>query len=130
MLFEERQYPTVDPHYPPTSLLEVLQPCIEKQEETLIEFSLVGKQFSAAWLTVVADWDMDEENLSEEQHRKLVHNSRRGASDSTVKPNKDEKQRIDKIIQTVGGEKMSGEERDFLYRYFYFLFSIDLVRRC
>ncbi len=116
VLFEERQYASVDPHFPPTSLFEVLNPCIEKQDEALIEFSLVEKLFSAAWLTVVADWDMDQENLSEEQHRKLVHNSRRGAADATVKPNKDEKQRIDKIIQTVGGDKMTSEERDFLYR--------------
>ena len=57
-----------------------------------------------------------QENLSEELHRKLVHNSRRGAADATVKPNKDEKLRIDRILQSVGGGQMTNDEKDFIYR--------------
>jgi hypothetical protein len=58
-----------------------------------------------------------QENLSEELHRKLVHNSRRGAADASVKPNKDEKSRIDKILQSAGSGPRTSEENDFLYRY-------------
>ena len=31
------------------------------------EFLVAGRQFSAASLTVVADWDADEDNLAEDQ---------------------------------------------------------------
>lgn len=78
---------------------------------------------------------MDQENLCEEQNRRLTHNVRRGTADSTVKPNKDQKMRIDKIINAVGNQ-MSTDDMDFLYRFRYsltenkkalikFLFSVN-----
>ncbi len=57
-MFEEKQYPSVDPHYPPTSLHDVLAPCVIEIDENTIEFTLTARQFNASWLTVVADWDM------------------------------------------------------------------------
>jgi hypothetical protein len=61
ILHEEKQYPTVNPHVPPTNLLELLAPVIVEYEEGgNIEFSLTGRPFNASMLTIVADWDMDE----------------------------------------------------------------------
>lgn len=120
VLHEERQYAAVEPHCPPTSLQDVLSKCIVESDHNTMEFSLVGRPFDASWLTIVADWDMDQENLCEEQNRRLTHNVRRGTADSTVKPNKDQKLRIDKIISAVGN-LMSTDEMDFLYRFRYSL---------
>lgn len=120
VLYEEKQYQSVDPHYPPTGHNDLLDQCISEHGEGCIEFSLVGRPFNAAWLTVTADWDMDQENLSEEQNRRLCHNVRRGATDSSAKPNKDEKKRIDKILQSVRVQ-ISTEDMDFLYRFRYSL---------
>ena len=54
----------MDPHYPPTSLQDTLGPCIIEVDDNTLEFSLVGKQFNASWLTVVADWDMGQVSVS------------------------------------------------------------------
>ncbi len=86
-----------------------------------MEFQLTGKHFNPTWLTVVADWDMHQENLCEEQNRRLSHNVRKGAADSTVKPNKEEKARIDRIIQAVNSTQLSSSDMDFLYRFRYSL---------
>jgi hypothetical protein len=59
-LHEEKQYPTVSPHVPPTNLLELMAPVIVEYDESNIEFSLAGRAFNASMLTIVADWDMDE----------------------------------------------------------------------
>ncbi len=53
--------------------------------------------------------------MSEEQNRRLCHNTRRGAADASVKPNKDEKMKIENIIQSVGSQ-ISTTDMDFLYR--------------
>eukprot|EP01033_Poteriospumella_lacustris_P007531 gene7531-5414_t len=120
ILHEERQYPGVEPHCPPTSLQDLLSKTIIEVDSQTMEFSLVGRHFDASWLTIVADWDMDHENLYEELNRRLTHNVRRGTADSTVKPNKDQKARIDRIISAVGN-LMTTEEMDFLYRFRYSL---------
>eukprot|EP01039_Chlorochromonas_danica_P008751 gene8751-9645_t len=120
VLYEEKQYQSVVPHYPPTARNELLTQCISEHDEQLFEFSLVGRPFNASWLTVVADWDMDQENLAEDLNRRLSHNVRRGSTDATTKPNKDEKKRIDKILQSVGNQ-LSTEDLDFLYRFRYSL---------
>lgn len=120
ILHEERQYPAVDAHCPPTSLQDVLSKMITDIDNQTIEFTLIGRHFDASWLTIVADWDMDQENLFEEQNRRLTHNVRRGTADSTVKPNKDQKARIDRIISAVGN-LMTTEDMDFLYRFRYSL---------
>jgi hypothetical protein len=157
LFYEDKQYPSVDPHLPPTSLVDLLKDCIienhipsnqqsnsnnnpnsgsvatgggngngngngQQVDDTWIEFQLTGRHFNPTWLTVVADWDMDQENLFEEQNRRLSHNVRKGGSaDSTVKPNKEEKIRIDKIISSVNQTTMLSNDMDFLYRFRYSL---------
>lgn len=56
-----------------------------------------------------------QENLSEDQNRRLNQNARRGAGDAFAKPNITEKEKIDRIVQRVG-HQMSVEEIDILYR--------------
>lgn len=86
-----------------------------------MEFQLTGKHFNPTCLIVVADWDMYQENLCEEQNRRLSHDVRKGAANSTVKPNKEEKARIDRIIQAVNSTQLSSSDMDFLYRFRYSL---------
>ncbi len=61
-----------------------------------------------------------QENLSEDQNRRLSQNARRGAADAFAKPNLVEKEKIDRTVQSVGNH-MSVEEIDILYRYRYSL---------
>lgn len=63
MLHEEKQYPTVAPHIPPNSQMEMLSSLISDETDAVIEFSLVGRPFNASFLTIVADWDMDQVNI-------------------------------------------------------------------
>lgn len=63
---------------------------------------------------------MDQENLCEDLNRRLSHNVRRGNADSTIKPNKEEKYIIDRVIQSASNQ-MSTEDMNFLYRFRYSL---------
>lgn len=53
--------------------------------------------------------------MAEDQNRRLSQHSRRGAVDATAKPNKSERERIDKVVNAVGSH-MNTEEIDLLYR--------------
>lgn len=123
VLHEEKQYQTINPHVPPLSQSEVLRPFIltESADEEIIEFSILGRPFDPSVLTFVVDWDMDEDNLCEDQHRRLKNNTRRGNGDSTAKPNLVEKERLDKILSSVVHHTMSVEEADLMYRFRYSL---------
>jgi hypothetical protein len=111
VLFEEKQYSSVSPHIPAISLQEQLQAYIIDSpdeegasslggnsspsiREECIEFSLAGTQFDASLLTIVADWDMHKENLSEDMYQRMHNNVRRGYStaDRNAKPNLQERQ--------------------------------------
>lgn len=62
VLHDEKQYPTVSPHVPPTTFTDIIGligPSIVEMDDTTVEFSLVGRPFNATSLTIVADWDMD-----------------------------------------------------------------------
>lgn len=48
------------PHIPPNSQMEMLSSLISDETDAVIEFSLVGRPFNASFLTIVADWDMDQ----------------------------------------------------------------------
>ena len=76
--------------------------------------------FTGSSLCVVADWDMDQENLSEQQYRCLAHEILRGKLDPSVKPSLEDKGKIDKILNAAGTH-MEFQEMDLLYRYRYFL---------
>lgn len=45
---------------PPNSQMEMLSSLISEETDAVIEFSLAGRPFSASFLTIVADWDMDQ----------------------------------------------------------------------
>ena len=53
--------------------------------------------------------------MCEDMHRRLNHNTRRGTGDATVKPNLLEKEKIDRIINSVVHHNMSVEEADLIY---------------
>jgi len=119
VLHEEKQYPSVT-HTPPQSHMERLSGLVVSDNDAIMEFSLIGRPFSATFLTIVADWDMDQENLAEDLNRKLTQHSRRGAGDTTAKPNKAERERVDKVVTAVGSH-MSTDEIDLLYKFRYSL---------
>ena len=54
--------------------------------------------------------------MAEDQNRRLCQHSRRGAVDATAKPNRGEKERIDKLISAVSNH-MTTEDIDLLYQY-------------
>jgi hypothetical protein len=56
-----------------------------------------------------------QDNLAEDQNRRLTQHSRRGAADATAKPNKSEKERIDKLVTAVSSH-LNTEEIDLIYR--------------
>ena len=98
---------------------------------TIQEFSLLGSPaggaslggpsaFTGASLCVIADWDIDQENLAEQQYRCLAHDILRGKLDPSVKPSLEDKGKIEKILNAAGTH-MVFEEMDLLYRYRYFL---------
>ena len=109
---------------------------------TILEFSLIGgltgagnvsgttlglpggsggsAAFTGASLCFIADWDMDNENLAEQQYRCLAHDILRGKLDASVKPSLEDRSKIDKILNAAG-TLMVFEEMDLLYRYRYFL---------
>ena len=99
---------------------------------TILEFSLLGgpvgggaslggpAAFTGASLCVIADWDIDQENLAEQQYRCLAHDILRGKLDTSVKPSLEDKGKIEKILNAAGTH-MVFEEMDLLYRYRYFL---------
>ncbi len=64
-----------------------------------------------------------QDNLAEDQNRRLCQHSRRGAVDATAKPNRAEKERIDKLIIAVSNH-MTTEDIDLLYRYVYYFLCI------
>mmetsp|Transcript_22427 Transcript_22427/g.21664 ORF Transcript_22427/g.21664 Transcript_22427/m.21664 type:complete len:1144 (+) Transcript_22427:175-3606(+) len=158
ILFEEKVYTGVTPHYPPSTLAQMMPVgcgvVIEKDNDkteskegsvvpsTILEFSLLGglpgpqnvyggtyggtssfggsSVFTGASLCVIADWDMDQENLAEQQYRCLAHHILRGKLDPSVKPGLEDKIKIDKILNATGTH-MVFEEMDLLYKFRYFL---------
>lgn len=147
VIHEEKQYPAVTAHVPPVGQLDLANYIVESSNDEsvndislqmywpyfflisqgdndIIEFSLAGRPFNAAALTVVPDWDMGQINLSEELNRRLNHNARRGNQllDASVKPNLAERDRLDRLISAVrvtGG--LNGDDMDLLYRFRYAL---------
>jgi hypothetical protein len=176
ILFEEKLNTGVTPHFPPSTLAQMMPAgcgvVIEKESEknkveseknhrndsplskernvvpsTILEFSLLGglpgaggtgpsfggqnlyggtssfggsSVFTGASLCVIADWDMDQENLAEQQYRCLAHHILRGKLDPSVKPGLEDKIKIDKILNATGTH-MVFEEMDLLYKFRYFL---------
>jgi hypothetical protein len=56
-------------------------------------------------------------NLSEDLNRRLNFNARRGNTllDASVKPNLSERDRLERVVQAVGGS-LTSDEMDLLYK--------------
>lgn len=122
VLHEDRCYPSVPQHYPPTHNSAIAQGiCFENSDTGVLEFALANRPFNANSLVVIADWDIDTENLSEDMHRRMNIHSLRGNFDPQIKPNLEEKVQIDRILQRTGNHNMSYEDKDLLYRFRYSL---------
>ncbi|CAM9241184.1 unnamed protein product, partial [Choristocarpus tenellus] len=75
----------------------------------------------AAFLAV-ADYETEEDNPVEQKYRKLAHDQLRGLVDLELKPNLDERQRIDAIVSSHAlGDNLKMEEKDLLWRFRYCL---------
>lgn len=124
ILYEERVYPNLlTTHTPPTTMGAIAEGMYYQNVETgALEFSFGSSRlFTVNSLVVIADWDMDQENLCEDMHRRMNHNVLRGKFDVHIKPNLREKEAIDAIIQAPANRSMSYEDMDLLYRFRYSL---------
>jgi hypothetical protein len=132
VLYEEKLYPSVTPHLPEVAfqMLTVTagtgprNTYTTDRGETVFEFNLIGKQFSGEAFRHIVDWEMEADNPCEDLYRRLAHDTirRGGAGDSTVKPNLQEKDRLDKILSTPApGDHMRAEDKDLMYRFRYVL---------
>ena len=117
VVHELREYPVVVSHTPPRSQKEMLS-CGFINETGLLEFSIADRRFDGRELHIVSDWDYDGfcENLAEEMSQKLTHSSMREKSDSSTKPNREQMEMLQSIVDaphsTVG---MARGEKDLLY---------------
>lgn len=114
VLFEEKAYTVVTPHVPFTDPSSYLRVCGVPQSLTansmgssvgdLIEFNLVSmssKEFSGSLFAIITDWEIGQDNPAEDQIRRLSKDSLRGSADPTqLKPNLQEKQKLDLIVQS------------------------------
>lgn len=74
---------------------------------------------SGAFL-LVSDFEMEEDNPVEHKYRKLAHDQLRGLVDPELKPNRDERHRIDDLV--AGRQDHLGmEEKDLLWKFRYCL---------
>ena len=78
-------------------------------------FAVTGRRFDPHSLCVVADWELDQDNLAEAQYRCLAHDSIRGAADPKIKPNLQEKERLDQLAQ-MAGDHLHEDDKDLLYK--------------
>mmetsp|Transcript_6861 Transcript_6861/g.11418 ORF Transcript_6861/g.11418 Transcript_6861/m.11418 type:complete len:873 (+) Transcript_6861:547-3165(+) len=130
VMFNEKCAPSATPHTPQTSLamLAVRDGARTAYErdigDTVYEFNLTGRNFSGQALQQVVDWEMEMEADSpcEDMYRRLAHDSirGRGGGDQAIKPNLQEKERLDKVLHAPG-DHMKTEEKDLLYRFRYVL---------
>jgi len=105
--------------------------CVTETERGIYEFCISGKEFSPLVLTLTKDWELDQDNIFEEQYRRMERNVLRGAGDgegrldrsgngAALKPNKKEREIIDRILSATGSH-LEYHEKDLLYRFRYFL---------
>lgn len=74
---------------------------------------------SGAFL-LVSDYEMEEDNPVEHKYRKLAHDKLRGLVDPELKPNRDERHRIDDLV--AGRQDHLGmEDKDLLWKFRYCL---------
>lgn len=74
---------------------------------------------SGAFL-LVSDFEMEEDNPVEHKYRKLAHDQLRGLVDPELKPNRDERHRIDDLV-AGRQDHLAMEEKDLLWKFRYCL---------
>lgn len=127
VLHEEKHYPSVTPHMPDVAfqMLSVSDGVGPRsifttdRGDSAYEFNLIGKPFSGEALRHIVDWEMETDNPCEAMYRRLAHDTirgRGGAGDASVKPNLEEKERLDRILRTPG-DHMRSEDKDLMYRF-------------
>jgi len=116
VLHEEKHYPSVMVHTPLLHTDDIAVGCVTREDNGNLEFTLVGRQFNPQSLCVVADWDLEQENLAEKQYRSLAHDKIRGAADPKIKPNLQEKEKLDRLIQ-MAADTLSEDDKDLLYKF-------------
>lgn len=106
--------------------------CVTETERGIYEFCISGKEFSPLVLTLTKDWEVDQDNIFEEQYHRMERRvlrgegegegrvDRSGNSCAVLKPNIKEKEVIDKILSATGNH-LEYHEKDLLYRFRYFL---------
>ena len=70
---------------------------------------------SGAFL-LVSDFEMEEDNPVEHKYRKLAHDQLRGLVDPELKPNRDERHRIDDLV-AGRQDHLAMEEKDLLWKF-------------
>lgn len=69
---------------------------------------------------LVSDYEMEEDNPVEQKYRKLAHDQLRGLVDPELKPNRDERHRIDELV-AGRQDHLKMEDRDLLWKFRYCL---------
>jgi phosphatidylinositol 3-kinase len=74
---------------------------------------------SDGWpVPLIADFEVEDENPLEIKYRKLAHNILRGLVDPDLKPNREERERIDAVINSHSlGDHLRVEEKDLLWKF-------------
>ncbi|CAM9225302.1 unnamed protein product [Ectocarpus fasciculatus] len=95
--------------------------CMVENERGVYEFNLQDRIFSGQSLCNVVDWDMTMDNAAEDMFRILTQNdSSRGTSDPNLKPDLQEKEKLDSIIRSPG-DSMKPADMDLIYKFRYAL---------
>lgn len=69
---------------------------------------------------LVSDFEMEEDNPVEHKYRKLAHDQLRGLVDPELKPNRDERHRIDELV-AARQDHLKMEDKDLLWKFRYSL---------
>lgn len=69
---------------------------------------------------LVSDYEMEEDNPVEHKYRKLAHDQLRGLVDPELKPNRDERHKIDELV-AGRQDHLKMEDRDLLWKFRYCL---------
>lgn len=95
--------------------------CMVENERGVYEFNLQDRIFSGQSICNVVDWDMNMDNAAEDMFRILTQSdSSRGGGDPNLKPDLQEKDKLDSIIRSPG-DAMKPIEMDLIYKFRYAL---------
>lgn len=111
VIFEDKSYLGVGP----------LDVSLGALPDTAANAELDEASFNAlgAWAYfLVADFETEEKNPVEDKYRKIAHDLLRGLVDPELKPNKDERERLDIVVNSHSvGDHLKMEEKDLLWKF-------------